>query len=40
MIVVAHKEFSTLDLFSLYGGIAVIYDAKGILSKDQVSGRL
>lgn len=40
VIVVAHKEFSTLDLSSLYGGIAVIYDAKGILSKDQVSGRL
>lgn len=40
ILAVAHREFLTLDLASLHDGSAVIYDIKGILPADQVSGRL
>ncbi len=40
ILAVAHREFITLDLASLHDGSAVIYDIKGILPADQVSGRL
>ena len=40
ILAVAHREFLTLDLADLHDGSAVIYDIKGILPADQVSGRL
>lgn len=40
ILAVAHREFLTLDLASLHDGSAVIYDIKGILPEDQISGRL
>ena len=40
ILAVAHREFLDLDLTTLHDGSAVIYDIKGILPADQVSGRL
>ena len=40
ILAVAHREFLTLDLADLHDGSAVIYDIKGILPEDQISGRL
>lgn len=40
ILAVAHREFLTLDLSDLHDGTAVIYDIKGILPEDQISGRL
>ena len=40
ILAVAHREFLALDLADLHDGSAVIYDIKGILPEDQISGRL
>ncbi len=40
VVTVAHKKFSSLDLGSLYRDVAIIYDIKGILPKEQADGRL
>ena len=40
ILAVAHREFLALDLADLHDGTAVIYDIKGILPEDQISGRL
>lgn len=40
ILAVAHREFLTLDLADLHDGSAVIYDIKGILPANQISGRL
>jgi len=39
ILAVAHKEFETLNLRALMGN-GIIYDVKGVLSKDQVDARL
>ena len=40
ILAVAHREFLALDLADLHDGSAVIYDIKGILPANQISGRL
>ena len=40
VLVVAHKDFLTMDIFSRFSGVAVIYDVKGVLPKNSVDGRL
>ena len=40
ILAVAHREFLALDLADLHDGTAVIYDIKGILPANQISGRL
>ena len=40
VLVVAHREFASLNVASLYRGVAVIYDVKGLLPKNQIDGRL
>ncbi len=40
VLVVAHKEFADIDLGARFGGVAVIYDVKGVLPKELVDGRL
>ena len=40
ILAVAHRDFLALNLADLHDGTAVIYDIKGILPEDQISGRL
>ena len=40
ILAVAHRDFLALNLADLHDGSAVIYDIKGILPADQISGRL
>ena len=40
ILAVAHRDFLALNLADLHDGTAVIYDIKGILPADQISGRL
>ena len=40
VLAVAHREFATLDIGSLRGGDAVVFDIKGCLPRDIVDGRL
>ena len=37
---VAHKEFTELDILSMLNDSHIIYDVKGVLDKQMVSGRL
>ena len=40
ILAVAHRDFLALNLADLHDGTAVIYDIKGILPANQISGRL
>ena len=40
ILAVAHRDFRTLNIADLHDGTAVVYDIKGILPEDQISGRL
>ena len=40
VMAVAHKEFETLDISSLINGNSVVYDVKGILSKEVFDAKL
>lgn len=40
ILCVAHKQFLTLDVKSLVKEVGVIYDVKGLLSRDIIDGRL
>jgi UDP-N-acetyl-D-galactosamine dehydrogenase len=40
ILAVAHKEFERLDIASMLEKVGVVYDVKGVLSRDIVDDRL